>query len=149
MNFNAAQQAAQAQAAQNAQYAQMAGMVLSGVLAMSSAAIKSDITPVDGGDALDALMQTKVSKWRYMNDDVYHVGPLAEQTPFAKGVGVDYGSITGSLVAAVQALTARIEELENDRAATKAQAEGGYAFGYQEEAASIGYGEATYAGAAA
>lgn len=135
-------QAQQEQAAQNQQYAQYAGMIAS-MLMMSSAALKDDVQPVEPEDALQDIKDTKVSRWRYKHETEFRIGPLAEQTPFSTGVAVDYGSMTGSLVAAVQALTSRLEKIEDAIAATETQATRGESKGLPKAPATVRPSEAT------
>lgn len=74
-----------------------------------------------GQDILAKLIDLPVSGWRYNSEDedVRHLGPMAQDFYAAFGLGNDEKSIAfvdavGVLIVSVQALARRVAELEKD-----------------------------------
>ena len=88
---------------------------------ISSKTMKSNKRPLDEAAVLEALMQVPVEKWIYkfptVGEHGDRIGPYAEDFYAAFGVGdgrtIQYMDAIGVLMASVQALTARVKELEN------------------------------------
>ena len=107
---------------------------ISGALSeMSDVNRKENFGMVDGADVLSRLEEVPVTTWNFKDDDVTHVGPMAQDFYAAFGVGPDERHISpldanGVALAAIQELyrqvqaqNARIEALERENAALRAQ----------------------------
>ena len=80
---------------------------------------KTDFQPIDAEDVLDNLCAIEIGTWRYknQNQNVRHVGPVAQDFFDAFGVGEDDRHIStvdadGIALAAIQALNKKNNELE-------------------------------------
>lgn len=116
----------QTAAQERAGYAQAGGTALGaylGYLALtgSSRAFKTNGVPVDAQAVLDAIKAIPVETWRYRPEfgGTPHVGPYAEDVHAhfgnfvaPNGRVIDLVSMNGVLMAAVQALLTRVEQLE-------------------------------------
>ena len=97
------------------------GGILSGgaaVFAASSKKLKKDFKSIDVQEMLKKVNNLSVERWKYkLADGEEHIGPYAEDftKEFQSGDGVTINIIDalGVLFASVQALTAKIEGLEN------------------------------------
>jgi hypothetical protein len=99
----------------------------SGMFACSSSrTTKDDVRVVDGDDVLARLRAVPVTSWSYIGESgVRHMGPFAEDFRAAFGLGVDDTTIglldiAGVSLAAVQALDARTQSLQEENAALRA-----------------------------
>ncbi len=100
---------------------------------MSDVNRKENFGAVDGATVLSRLAEVPVTTWNYKGDDVKHVGPMAQDFQAAFGVGEDERHIApldanGVALAAIQELyrqvqaqNARIEALERENAALRAE----------------------------
>jgi len=100
---------------------------------MSDVNRKENFGAVDGADVLARLAEVPVTTWNYKGDAVKHVGPMAQDFQAAFGVGEDERHIApldanGVALAAIQELyrqvqaqNARIEALERENAALRAE----------------------------
>jgi hypothetical protein len=81
---------------------------------------KQDIASVDGEQILDRVSRLPVSEWSYKVDpSVRHVGPMAQDFRASFGLGRDERTIDavdeiGVTLAALQALSRRVEALEQE-----------------------------------
>lgn len=97
---------------------QVAGMA--GGMAMSDKNKKKDISPVKTGTALEIVVATPVSEWKYKDDPAHtNVGPMAQDVNKTMGEEAAPGgkeinlvTMNGMLMAAVQELTKKVAELE-------------------------------------
>ncbi|MEO2267248.1 tail fiber domain-containing protein [Pseudoalteromonas sp. YIC-656] len=88
----------------------------------SSRAIKENIANVDVSSVLDKLATLDVFTWNYIkdNDNISHLGPMAEDFHKAFGLNGDatdkisYTDITGVAIAAVKALQTKLEAKEQE-----------------------------------
>ena len=68
-------------------------------------------------ETLEAVKSLPVSFWNYKNDDVRHIGPMAETFQEATGLGdgmtIDFIDAFGVLLAAVRGLASQVEELQH------------------------------------
>lgn len=102
----------QEKASQLATYASLIGAFASG------SKFKEGARQVDGEQVLAAVNQMPVYKWRYKGGEGEHVGPMAEDFNAALGVGdapddmIQGVDANGALMAAIQALTRRLDALE-------------------------------------
>jgi len=100
-------------------------------------AFKEHFTPLDGGELLERLETLPVGSWNYIAEGsgVRHVGPTAEDFHAAFGVGTAEGIATvdadGVSLAAIQALLARLRQLEAENVSLRA-AQRGQAAAHQE-----------------
>ncbi|GAB4322453.1 MAG: tail fiber domain-containing protein [Candidatus Zixiibacteriota bacterium] len=85
----------------------------------SDESLKTNITPVDTDAILAALNRLSITSWSYVSQDssVRHIGPMAQEFYRAFGLGKSERHITvidadGVALAAIQALSRRVEELE-------------------------------------
>ena len=89
-----------------------------GVLAQSSRAVKEELGGIDVAEVLEAMNAIPVKVWRYLADPAMrdHVGTYAEDFKEAFGMGdgktIDLVDAVGLLMASVQALTKRLEQVE-------------------------------------
>lgn len=78
--------------------------------------IKESKTPIDTAKVLASVEQLDVERWKYIGIDREHIGPYADQFRDLFGVGdgktINLIDVCGVLLASVQALTARIKQLE-------------------------------------
>lgn len=87
-----------------------------GSLIASSKAWKEGITEADSDAILAALEDVPVHTWKYKNEDIKHIGPMAED--FNKAFNLDSGKFIsivdaiGVNLAAVKALSSRLKALE-------------------------------------
>jgi hypothetical protein len=94
----------------------------------SDRAVKHGFEPVNEEALLERLMQLEVTRWSYdASASVQHIGPMAQDFHRAFGLGSTDRSISavdanGVLVASIQALVRRVEQLETSRAAEAADA---------------------------
>lgn len=101
-------------------------LIIQGTLSQgSSKATKKDFQPIDGRQVLAQVAELPLSEWSYKNEDVRHLGPMAEDFGTTFGLGGDSahlapGDVAGVALAAIQGLNidlqekeARIESLEN------------------------------------
>lgn len=106
-------------------FAPWGSLIIQGTLSQgSSRTFKKDFTPVDGSKILEKVSELPLSEWSYKQEDVRHLGPMAEDFRAAFGLGADPkhlapGDVAGIALAAIQELNvslqekdARIEELE-------------------------------------
>ena len=70
--------------------------------------IKTDIQPVNGEKALEAVRRLPVSRWKYRGDTTEHVGPMAQDFKEAFGLG---DGKTISVIDAIGVLFAAVREL--------------------------------------
>ncbi len=94
------------------------GGLLTGIAAFSSKKLKKDFKSIDVQEMLKKVNNLSVERWTYKLGDVEeHIGPYAEDftREFQSGDGMTINIIDalGVLFASVQALTAKIEGLEN------------------------------------
>jgi len=78
---------------------------------------KENITRINGASILDKVAGLDISQWNYIDEDVPHIGPMAQDFYAAFGLGdTDKGIAAidsdGIALAAIQALLQRIEALE-------------------------------------
>lgn len=89
-----------------------------GILAQSSRAVKEELGGIDTAEVLEAMNEIPVKLWRYLADPAAkkHVGTYAEDFRQAFGIGdgktINLVDAVGLLMAAVQALTQRLEKVE-------------------------------------
>ncbi|MBV7333605.1 tail fiber domain-containing protein [Chloroflexi bacterium TSY] len=81
--------------------------------------LKENFEPVDGHEVLAKLAELSVTRWNYRDEDasIKHIGPMAQDFHAAFGLGADdkhIGTVDtdGVLIAAIQALQERIDQLE-------------------------------------
>lgn len=121
-----AQSQAQANAQKDAQMAQLGQ--LAGMAAMSDVRLKTDIKGMDPDAALEAVNKTPVSKWKYKSDSkaddggMEHTGPMAQDVQATmgnkvapKGTAIDLISMNGINMAAIQALSKKVDRLTGPR----------------------------------
>ena len=82
----------------------------------SSRAKKEDFTEVNGADLIQKLKALPIQKWKYINTDEYHIGPVAEDFYDLFGLGTDDKGIStvdpaGISLAAIKELIKQTEEL--------------------------------------
>ena len=84
---------------------------------LSTRTAKSNLDPVDGPDVLDRVDELDISTWNYddQDDDVRHMGPMAEEFHEEFGLGTDEKHIStvdadGVALAAIQGLSAKLDE---------------------------------------
>lgn len=93
------------------------GSILGIVGMFSDQSVKENIVSIDPGDALKAVNKIPVQGWSYVFDpSIKHFGPMAQDFNRVTGLG-DSRTIApvdafGMLMAAIQALTKRLEQLE-------------------------------------
>lgn len=97
------------------------GLIKTGIMAMSDEDMKEDIVPTEPEDALQAVKDTPVAKWRYKPgaaDGGTHVGPMAQDVQASMGDEVAPGgkqidliSMNGITMAAIQALDKKVTAL--------------------------------------
>lgn len=97
------------------------GLIKTGIMAMSDENMKEDIVPTEPEDALQAVKDTPVAKWRYKPgaaDEGIHVGPMAQDVQATMGSevapggkAIDLVSMNGITMAAIQALDKRVTAL--------------------------------------
>ena len=85
---------------------------------LSSEKYKENIIPADTNNLINKLNAIDVMQFNYsqsMHKAGQWFGPIVEQTPeeFTEGDMLNMQNLTGALIATVQQLTQRIEELEN------------------------------------
>lgn len=95
------------------------GSILSLAALACDPALKTDITEVRPEDILAKVNQLPVTKWRYINPELggEHIGPMADAFhklfPHAgDGKTIPLVDLFGVLIASIQALTARVAQLE-------------------------------------
>ncbi len=84
----------------------------------SSRSFKCDNQGIDTSVVLEKVCGLPVEKWKYIGDDVSHIGTYAEE--FSKAFGgsdksIDTATAVGVLMASIQELTKRILYLEKSR----------------------------------
>ncbi|MEM9597597.1 MAG: tail fiber domain-containing protein [Acidobacteriota bacterium] len=92
--------------------------------------LKTDITPLDGSQVLDTLLELPVASWRFKEDPLgaIHLGPMAQDFFQAFGTGsspvhlspLDVGSVA---LAAIQGLHAKVEDKQGEVDALSARVE--------------------------
>ena len=89
---------------------------------------KHQIVPADEQAVLDAVAKMPISTWSYQSDDarVRHLGPMAQDFHAAFGLGVselNYDPVDahGVELAAIKALNARIQQLEQQNSRLEAR----------------------------
>ncbi|HXJ79307.1 MAG TPA: tail fiber domain-containing protein [Candidatus Methylomirabilis sp.] len=106
----------------------------SNVTTTSVTTIKSDrnrkegIADVDSGVILEQVARLPITTWRYKGEAVRHIGPMAQDFAAAFQVGpddrhIDLIDANGVALAAIQALTRRVEAQEVELAALRARLE--------------------------
>jgi hypothetical protein len=92
-----------------------------GTLAQGSdRAHKTNVTPIDAESVLDKVSTLPISQWSYTSEQgVNHIGPMAQDFYSSFELGADAQHITtidegGVALAAIQALTKRVETLKTD-----------------------------------
>ena len=89
--------------------------------------IKHGLESVDGDALLERLSRLPVTEWSYnAQPDVRHMGPMAQDFREAFGLGTSDRTIhpvdaNGVLIGALQALTRRVEALEEENRRLRAQ----------------------------
>jgi len=85
----------------------------------STKTAKSDIEPVNGPDALAAVESLDIATWRYdaEDEDIRHMGPMAEDFHDAFGLGHDEQRISnvdadGVALAAIQGLSQQLDDTQ-------------------------------------
>lgn len=120
---NIAGQQAQAQASSNSTYAALGSTAaMAAMMFMSDRTKKEDIKPVSDGEALQALEDTPVSRWKYKegavpgDDGSEHVGPMAQDVQRTMGEDVapggkkvDIVAMNGITMAALKALNKKVD----------------------------------------
>jgi hypothetical protein len=88
--------------------------------------LKEDLRPVDGAAVLETLARVPITTWRYRDDatGTRHIGPMAQDFKAAFGVGQSERFIfqvdaDGVALAGVQALHARVRQLQEDNASLR------------------------------
>lgn len=122
----------QANASNDAMIGAIGGAAGKGMM-MSDRRLKTDIRGINKEAALKAINRTPVSKWRYKAgskaDDggAQHTGPMAQDVCKNMGNGVAPGgtkidpiSMNGQTMAAIQALSARVDRLAGPRGMRRA-----------------------------
>jgi len=91
-------------------------LTVSGTLSHgSSRSLKKEIEAVDLNDILDRLLQIEIYTWQYKtDDDVTHLGPMAEEFGETFNLGADNkhiapGDMAGIALAAIKALNDQVE----------------------------------------
>ncbi|HXJ83492.1 MAG TPA: tail fiber domain-containing protein [Candidatus Methylomirabilis sp.] len=89
---------------------------------------KENIADVDGGVILDQVARLPITTWRYKGEAIRHIGPMAQDFAAAFQVGpddrhIDLIDANGVALAAIQALTRRVETQEVELAALRAALE--------------------------
>ncbi len=90
---------------------------IAGVLGkiFSSRDFKEDIEEIDEEDVLEGLTELPIARWKYIGDDVEHIGPMAEDFQETFGVGdgktIHLADVSGVLLASNKALAKRLEAL--------------------------------------
>ncbi len=86
---------------------------------LSDRTLKTDVEPIDASAILTKVASLPLNSWRYQaqHNGTRHIGPMAQDFYAAFGVGDDSRHITtidadGVALAAIQALLARVHELE-------------------------------------
>jgi hypothetical protein len=113
------------------------GMVgsVAGKYAMSDVRLKTDIRGINPEAALKAINRTPVSSWRYKHDcaandgGVQHIGPMAQDSRRTMGeqaapggTKIDLITMNGMAMAAIQALSHKIDRLAGPRGLRRAAA---------------------------
>ena len=80
---------------------------------------KQNIKAIDPQKVLQAIEQLPISKWQYIGEDEYHIGPMAQDFYSAFGTGKSNKSINlidgqGVALAAIQALKQENDALKNE-----------------------------------
>lgn len=96
-----------------------AGGGASGGMMMSSSRFKEAFEDVPTEEILAKVRALPLYKWRYKGDSVKHLGPMAEDFLEAFGLGGNKDAIyvvdaIGTLLAATQALSRKVEHLESE-----------------------------------
>ena len=93
----------------------------------SSREIKTDFAPIEPAEILNKLVELPVLSWRFKKgaQDSIHLGPVAEDFFSAFGLGSDEKHIsssdtTGVAFAAIQALNAQVESVQQQNQRLKA-----------------------------
>lgn len=92
------------------------GGLLSGIGALSSRKLKDRVAAVNGEEILAQLRRLPVERWRYKGSGMTHIGPYAEDFNGAfefddKGI-INLLDLAGTLLAGLQTLAAKVEQLE-------------------------------------
>jgi len=82
----------------------------------SSRSKKEDFSEINGTDLLQKLKALRVQKWKYINSEEYHIGPVSEDFYDLFGLGTDDKGIStvdpaGISLAAIKELIKQTEEL--------------------------------------
>lgn len=89
-------------------------LTITGVYSPSDINLKEDIVPV-GRDVLAKLAAVPISTWKFKDDDIAHMGPMAQDFAAAFGLGIDNKHVSpmdmaGVSMAAVRALNEVVAE---------------------------------------
>ena len=93
-------------------------LIIQGTLSQgSSRSTKKDFQPIDGQEVLAKVAELPLSEWSYKQEDVRHLGPMAEDFGSTFGLGNDSahlapGDVAGVALAAIQGLNGKLEEKE-------------------------------------
>jgi len=98
------------------------------VLAPSDRNLKEGFGGIDTGVILEQVARLPITTWRYKGEPVRHIGPMAQDFAAAFQVGpddrhIDLIDANGVALAAIQALTRRVEAQEAELAALRATLE--------------------------
>jgi hypothetical protein len=95
---------------------------------VSDRAAKKDVIAVDSKKILESLDHLEISTWRYKEEQsgARHIGPMAQDFKAAFQVGAEDKHIyqidaDGVALAAIQALSAEVKQLERDNEDLRAQ----------------------------
>jgi len=95
---------------------------------VSDRAVKEDFQPVDKQQILANVQQLKIQNWKLKDEagNVRHIGPVAQEFHAAFGLGSDERSIHtgdahGVALVAIQALTERVDILQQENAELRQQ----------------------------
>lgn len=98
--------------------------ITSGLMALSDVNVKTDITPTDPDEALEAIEKTPVSNWQYKDGSAAddggqpHTGPMAQDVKKTMGPKVapggkkiDLVAMNGIAMSAIQGLSRKVDKL--------------------------------------
>jgi hypothetical protein len=84
--------------------------------------VKENFAPVDGQEMLDKIAELTISEWNYKreDDDIRHIGPVAQDFKALFGVGADDKSIStvdpsGIALAAIKELYRKTQKIEEQQ----------------------------------
>ena len=86
--------------------------------------VKEGFAPVDAETILARVASLSIETWRYKGNDVRHIGPMAQDFAAAFQIGpddrhIDLVDANGIALAAIQALTRRVETQEAELTALR------------------------------